>query len=88
MNTTTTRIRRGFKQLNIEGYTNYAINRQGVVYRIEDDRQISPYTNKAHWSGNIKLTSDNGDRFTFNIANLVSETYNIRSESALRRLLA
>ena len=69
----------------IPGYPNYAINRQGNVYNVNNDRDIATSTGSKHWSGAVKITFEDGHRYNENIASLVGNTFNITSERTLRR---
>lgn len=77
-------LRAGYRRIT---NTDYAINRKGQIYNFVTDREMTPYTNNSHWSGNIKLTLPNGDRVGFNVAELVSTTFGITREDTLRRSL-
>lgn len=75
-------LRKGYRR--IPGASNYAINRSGLLYRIDDNTDLSPYTANSHWSGNIKLVDNAGTRRHYNIAQLVGMTFRIRREETLR----
>lgn len=76
-------LRDGYRR--IPYFTRYAVNRQGRIYRIEDGLTLTPYSNHGHWSGNLKLIDDFGNRHTVNVASMVSQAFGISREETLRR---
>jgi hypothetical protein len=78
-------LRKGYRR--IPGMSNYAMNREGRIYRLDDNTSMTPSYNRSHWSGSIKLRDDSGNRHYFNIAQLVSRTFRITREETLRETI-
>lgn len=76
-----TRLHPGYRR--IPGYSNYAMNRFGEIYRIDTNVVLVPQTNKTHWSGRVGLRDTRGERRFFNRAQLLSMTFGITSPETL-----
>lgn len=81
-NRSNTKLHAGYRR--IPGYSNYAMNRFGEIYRIDTNVSLVPQrTTKTHWSGRVGLRNNRGERRFFNLAQLLESTFGITSPETL-----
>lgn len=85
-----TKLREGFRRVKASNgvcYSDYAMNRNGKIYKISTNEDMTIDYNNSHWSGNIKLRDTFGIRTKYNIAQLLSFTFGITKDETLAACL-